>query len=39
MTDRKKGFKSFFDGSAPPAKKDITVDLEVNEVTTNDVSE
>ena len=39
MTDRKRGFKSFFNGSQPPAKKGITVDLEVNEVTTNDVSE
>ena len=31
MTDRKRGIKSFFDGSAPPAKKVITVDFEVND--------
>ena len=39
MTDRKKGIKPFFDGFAPPAKKVITADFEVNEVTANDMSE
>ena len=29
MADRKRGIKSFFDGSAPPAKKVVTVDLEL----------
>ena len=39
MTDRKKGIKPFFDGFAPPAKKVITADFEVNEVRANDMSE
>ena len=39
MTDRNRGIKLFFDGSAPPAKKVITNDFEVNEVRANNVSE
>ena len=39
MTDRKRGIKPFFDGFAPPAKKVITADFEVNEVRANDMSE
>ena len=29
MADGKRGIRSFFDGSAPPAKKVVTVDLEI----------
>ena len=39
MIDRKRGIRSFFDGSAPPAKKVITADFEVNEVRANYLSQ
>ena len=39
MTDRKRGIKQFFDGSAPPAEKVITADFEVSEVRANNLSE
>ena len=38
MIDRKRGIRSFFDGSAPPGKKVITADFEVNEVRANYLS-
>ena len=37
MTDKKRSSKLFYDESAPPTKKVITADLEVNEAITNDV--
>ena len=39
MTDRKRSINSFFDGSAPLAKKVVTADFEFNKVRANDLSE